>query len=316
MLFEPAFDDFAVAYQASQPQLVFGSMVADLETPVSTYLKLKAAFAGHSFLLESVEGGATRGRYSMIGLEPDMIWRCDGAKAYLSLGGKSEEELTEKPLTALRHLLGQSAIPVPSHLPPMSAGVFGYLGYDMVRLMERLPEAKEDPIGVPDALLTRPTMMVVFDSVKDVLFLVAPVRPKPGLTARQAYEAACLRLDKAVGAIEGPLQPTARIAYEDATFPEPLSNTTRSEYLEMVERAKEYVRAGDVFQVVLSQRFSAPFPLPPFALYRALRRVNPAPFLCYLDFDSFQVVCSSPEILVRNFIKTVDSLQSPMRKCA
>jgi anthranilate synthase component 1 len=139
----------------------------------------------------------------------------------------------------------------------------------------------------------------VFDSVKDMLFLIAPVRPKAGISARQAYEAAALKLDKAIGAIEGPLQPTARIAYEDTTFPEPRSNTTEAEFLAMVARAGEYVRAGDVFQVVLSQRFSAPFPLPPFALYRALRRVNPAPFLCYLDFESFQVVCSSPEILVR-----------------
>ena len=299
MQIEPVFERFAAAYKSGTPQLVHHSMVADLETPVSAYLKLKPAFDGHSFLLESVEGGATRGRYSMIGLEPDLIWRCQGTAAYEKTGAEAEQTLPEPPLQALRTLLAQSRIKVPSGLPPMAAGVFGYLGYDMVRLMERLPEAKPDPIGVPDAVLTRPTLMVVFDSVKDVLFLVAPVRPVDGISARQAYEAATLKLERGIAAIEGPLQHSARVAHETATFPDPQSNTSEQNYLAMVARAKDYVRAGDVFQVVLSQRFSSPFPLPPFSLYRALRRVNPAPFLCYLDFGSFQIVCSSPEILVR-----------------
>ncbi|MBY0613624.1 MAG: anthranilate synthase component I [Beijerinckiaceae bacterium] len=299
MTIEPAFETFAAAYGEGVPQLVHASMVADLETPVSAYLKLKAAFAGHSFLLESVEGGATRGRYSMIGLEPDLVWRCQGATAYLREGEAGEEALSEAPLQALRTLLARSRIAVPPGLPPMAAGVFGYLGYDMVRLMERLPAPKPDPIGVPDAVLTRPTLMVVFDSVKDIVFFVAPVRPGPGVSARQAYEAATLKLERAIAAIEGPLEPAARVAHETASFPEPQSNTSEADYLAMVARAKDYVRAGDVFQVVLSQRFSSPFPLPPFSLYRALRRVNPAPFLCYLDFGGFQIVCSSPEILVR-----------------
>ena len=299
MISEPSQEEFAKAYDAGRPQLLHSTMVADLETPVSAYLKLKAAFAGHSFLLESVEGGATRGRYSMIGLEPDLVWRCSGQRSYERQGALEEKELPEPPLQSLRALLARSRIDAPDGLPPMAAGVFGYLGYDMVRLLEVLPGAKPDPIGVPDAMLTRPTLVIVFDSIKDVLFLVSPVRPVAGVSARQAYEAACLKLDRAVAAIEGPLEPAARIAHQEAQFPEPRSNTSEAEYLGMVARAKEYVRAGDVFQVVLSQRFSSAFPLPPFALYRALRRVNPAPFLCYLDFGDFQIVCSSPEILVR-----------------
>ena len=299
MPLEPAFDAFADAYAAGRAQLVYTTMVADLETPVSAYLKLKAAFAGETFLLESVEGGAARGRYSMIGLEPDLIWRCEGRSAYLKEGSGLEALLDEPPLDALRTLLQRSRIEVPAGLPPMAAGVFGYLGYDMVRLMERLPDAKPDPIGVPDAILTRPTLMVVFDAVKDMLYLLTPVRAASRLSARQAYEAAEAKLERALDALERPLASEARIAHESATFDEPRSNTSQTDFLSMVARAKEYVAAGDIFQVVLSQRFSSAFPLPPFALYRALRRVNPAPFLCYLDFEAFQIVCSSPEILVR-----------------
>ena len=299
MPLEPGLDAFTDAYAQGRAQLVYTTMVADLETPVSAYLKLKATFGGETFLLESVEGGAARGRYSMIGLEPDLIWRCQGDVAFLKEGPAPEVKLDEPPLTALRTLLGRSRIDLPVGLPPMAAGVFGYLGYDMVRLMERLPEAKLDPIGVPDAILTRPTLMIVFDAVKDVLYLLTPVRVAAGISARQAYAAAEAKLERALDALEAPLAPEARIAHETATFEEPHSNTSEAEFLAMVARAKDYVAAGDIFQVVLSQRFSSAFPLPPFALYRALRRVNPAPFLCYLDFEAFQIVCSSPEILVR-----------------
>ena len=181
----------------------------------------------------------------------------------------------------------------------MAAGVFGYLGYDMVREMERLAPAKADPIGAPDAMLIRPTLMVVFDSVRDEVTIVTPGRPTPGVSARVAYETACERLDRVAQALEGPLG-SAGLCSGGA--PEPIklqSNTKRERFMEMVERAKEDIRSGDIFQVVLSQRFTAPFALPAFALYRALRRVNPAPFLCFLDFARFQIVCSSPEILVR-----------------
>jgi len=184
-------------------------------------------------------------------------------------------------------------------LPPMSAGVFGYLGYDMVRQMERLSPAKPDKIGAPDALLVRPTIMVIFDTVRDELSVVTPVRSDDQLDAKSAYAAANQRLDNIVTALDLPLKTTESEQQRQFTTQEPVSNTQTPRFLEMVERAKEYIRAGDIFQVVLSQRFTAPFKLPAFALYRALRRVNPAPFLCYLDFIDFQIVCSSPEILVR-----------------
>src|SRR5262249_17452314 len=183
-------------------------------------------------------------------------------------------------------------------LPPMAAGVFGYLGYDMVRLMEQLPAPNPDPIGIPDAILVRPTVVIIFDAVKDTITVVTPVRPAQSVSAETAYARAVERLTAVVDDLDRPL------GQESATVDGPLdvatvSNTTPEEFQRMVLRGKEYIAAGDIFQVVLAQRFELPFVLPPFALYRALRRVNPAPFLFFLDYGTFAVAGSSPEILVR-----------------
>ncbi|MEH3144899.1 MAG: anthranilate synthase component I [Methylobacterium frigidaeris] len=301
MLVSPSPDDAASAYAQGRPVLLRTVLVADLETPVAAFLKLRAVEGGPAFLLESVEGGATRGRYSMIGLDPDLIWRCEAGRASRAalpdLAHFASDDLP--PLDSLRALIAESAIPGEPGLPPMAAGLFGYLGYDMVREMERLGAPGPDPIGVPDAILMRPTVMVVFDAVRDEISVVAPVRPRPDLPFRAAHEAALARLERVADALEGPLPVEARANPAGIPVPSPVSNTAPEAFRGLVARAKEYIAAGDIFQVVLSQRFEAPFTLPAFALYRALRRVNPAPFLCYLDFVGFQIVCSSPEILVR-----------------
>ena len=256
------------------------------------------------FLLESVEGGAQRGRYSMIGLDPDLVFRSTGESAEVNRQALHDPSafvpFPGEPLEALRALLAESRIDLPPGLPPMSAGVFGYLGYDMVRRMERLPPAKPDPIGVPDMLLIRPTVMVVFDAARDEMAIVTPIRPAPGVPAKAAHEAAQARLDAVVAALEAPLDHGAGGTADPlVTAGEAVSNTTEAEYKAMVAKAKEYIAAGDAFQIVLSQRFTSRFDLPAFSLYRALRRVNPSPYLCYLDFGGFQIVVSSPEILVR-----------------
>ena len=302
-MIEPSFADFTHRYEEGKGLLVSTKLVADLETPVSAFLKLSAGRSGNMFLLESVEGGAARGRYSMIGLDPDLIFRVDNDQATINRRARTHPDAFEpcrhEPLAALRALIAESAIAADAHLPPMAAGIFGYLGYDMVRQMEELAPAKPDPIGVPDAVMIRPTMMVVFDSVRDEISVVTPVRPLPEVGARAAYDRAAERLEAIVAVLEGPLAHVPPSVDPHALAVAPVSNTTEAEFLGMVARAKDYIRAGDIFQVVLSQRFSAPFDLPPLSLYRALRRVNPAPFLCYLDFGGFQIVCSSPEILVR-----------------
>ncbi|WP_027172411.1 anthranilate synthase component I [Methylobacterium sp. 10] len=303
MFQEPDYAAFAEAYEAGRPTLLNLTLVADLETPVAAFLKLRAVHAGPAFLLESVEGGAVRGRYSMIGLDPDLAWRCRDGRPEIARGCDLSAFAPDEasPLSSLRSLIAESAIGDDdrTELPPMAAGLFGYLGYDMVRAMERLGQSNPDPLCVPDAILVRPRVMVVFDAVRDIITVVGPVRPSAGVPARSAYEGALARLERVADVLEGPLPVESRIDPRSIAHPEPISNTSPSAYLDMVARAKEYIVAGDVFQVVLSQRFEAPFTLPAFALYRSLRRTNPAPFLCYLDFEDFQVVCSSPEILVR-----------------
>ncbi|GGG24357.1 anthranilate synthase component I [Chelatococcus composti] len=299
----PSFEDFVAGYEAGAASVVSATLVADLETPVAAFLKLTEGGQAPAFLLESVEGGAVRGRYSMIGLRPDLVWRCRDGRAEINRDALARPHdfapEAAAPLDSLRALIAESRIPLPRGLPPMAAGIFGYLGYDMVRLMERLPNQPPDALGLPDAVLVRPTVMVIFDAVRDELSLVTPVRPKQGVSARAAYEAALARLDATLEALERPLPHDARFDPAAIAAPEPVSNTSPDEFKAMVARAKEYIRAGDIFQVVLSQRFEAPFTLPALSLYRSLRRLNPSPFLCYLDFVDFQIVCSSPEILVR-----------------
>jgi anthranilate synthase component I len=301
-MFEPPLETCARSYEAGRACLVASRLVGDLETPVSAFLKLSAGRAGRIFLLESVEGGAARGRYSMIGLDPDIVWRVLGGRAEINrraLEGPDDfSPCGGPPLASLRELIAQSRIDATDDLPPMAAGVFGYLGYDMVREMESLAVAKPDPIGVPDAIMLRPTVMVVFDAVRDEIFIVTPLRPDANAGFRAAYDRALERIEATIATLEGPLHVPYAGDPALATG-EPRSNTPQERFFEMVERARDYIRAGDIFQVVLSQRFSAAFTLPAFSLYRALRRINPAPFLCYLDFGSFQIVCSSPEILVR-----------------
>ena len=302
MQIEPQASAFAKRYAAGEAQVVWTTLVADLETPVSAFLKI-AGNRPLSFLFESVEGGAVRGRYSIIGLEPDVIWRSAAGQAEIDRKARGKKDgfarCKQSPLESLRALVAESAIDLPDVLPSMAAGIFGYLGYDMVRLMEKLPSPNPDPIGLPDAVLIRPTIVVVFDAVKDTIMVVTPVRPEKGVSAKAALARASERLSLVVDALDRPLDHSAAKSNAGSLTVLPASNTTPAEYERMVRAAKEYIAAGDIFQVVLSQRFEAPFELPPFALYRALRRVNPSPYLYFLDLGEFAIAGSSPEILVK-----------------
>lgn len=303
MQYLPSLNSFLGDYEKGKSQVIWTHIVSDLETPVSAMMKL-AENEPNSFLFESVEGGAVRGRYSIIGLRPDLIWKCQGNDSSLNRTALDDADTgftpcKQAPLKALRSILAESRIDLPEDLPPMAAGVFGYMGYDMVRLMEDLPQANPDVMGLPDAIFLRPTIMVIFDAVKDQMSLVTPVFPTEGLSGPQAYERAVKRLERATSSLGCALGHTDQSADEYIISETPASNTSAEEYEAMVRSAKEYIAAGDVFQVVLSQRFETPFDLPPFALYRALRRLNPSPFLYHLNFGGFCVIGSSPEILVR-----------------
>ena len=297
----PGFAAFRSAYEAGRGSLAWRRGVADLETPVAAFLKL-AHGKPNAFLLESVEGGAARGRYSIIGMEPDLVWRCRAGKAEVNRHAQSAPHAfvpeTRGALDSLRAMIAETRLELPDHLPPMSGGLVGYLGYDMVRLMEKLPEKNKDVIGVPDGLLIRPSLFAIFDNVNDELTLVAPIYPQADASAEAAWALAQARLAEADAALERPLpHPAPPVMLPDPAAP--TSNFAKADFLAAVEKCKEYIFAGDAFQIVLSQRFAVPFALPPFALYRALRRINPAPFLFYLEFGGFAVVGSSPEVLVR-----------------
>jgi anthranilate synthase component 1 len=293
------FESFRAAYESGRGALVWRHDIADLLTPVAAFMKL-AHGRPFSALLESVEGGAVRGRYSVISMAPDLVWRCDNGAASINRDAQIRPDsftpLAEKPLDSLRALIAETQLDIPEGLPPMTGGLSGYLGYDMVRLMETLPDQNPDVLGIPDAILTRPGLFAIFDGVTDELTIAAPVYPRPGISAEVAFEAAERRIANGAAALD---QPVPKLAGTMLEPPVPVSNMEKDTFLAMVETAKNYIRAGDAFQIVPSQRFEAPFSLPPFALYRSLRRINPAPFLFYLDFGNFVAVGSSPEILVR-----------------
>ena len=302
MRVEPRLSEFAQRYKEGEAQLVSTNLVADLETPVSAMLKL-ADGRPYAFLFESVEGGATRGRYSVIGLKPDILWRCRGNRAEINRSARFDPQAytgcDEPSLASLGSLIAESRITNCDHLPPMASGLFGYVGYDAVRLMERLPDANPDVLDVPDAMFMRPSVVAIFDTVEDAVTVVTPVWPRRDTTAETAYDAARERLADVLTDFERNLPYRREPFGATAQPPVPESNVTRAAYHAMVEQAKEYIRAGDIFQVVPSQRFRLPFRLPPLSLYRALRRLNPSPFLFFLDLGAFAIVGSSPEILVR-----------------
>lgn len=304
----PSYDDFAKAYEAGENQVVYARLAADLDTPVSLMLKLSGA-QKDAFMLESVTGGEVRGRYSIIGMKPDTIWRCHGEQSQINRMARFDPDAFEdqagNPLDNLRALIGESKIDLPEDLPSAAAGLFGYLGYDTIRLVEHLPNVNPDPLGVPDAVMMRPSVVAVLDGVKGDVTVVSPAWVNDGQSARAAYAQAAERVMDAVRDMERALPQASRDLGDAEEVVPPQSNFAKEAYLEAVEKAKDYIRAGDIFQVVPSQRWTQDFALPPFALYRSLRRTNPSPFMFYFNFGGFQVIGASPEILVRVFDKEV-----------
>ena len=303
MSITPDFAIFEKHYESGENQIIFTRLAADLDTPVSLLLKLTNA-RKDAFILESVTGGEVRGRYSIVGMKPDLIWKCHGKKSYLNRSARFDSDAFEvqdsPPLEAFRAVLAESHIDLPEDLPQASAGLFGYMGYDMIRLVENLPNVNPDPMGLPDAIFLRPSIVAVLDGVKGEVILVAPVWAAQEQSAKAAYAQAAERVMDAVRDLEHPL-PDTRDLGVPADNTELVSNFSKQGYMEAVEKAKEYIRAGDIFQVVPAQRWTQDFPLPSFALYRSLRRTNPSPFMFYFNFGGFQVIGASPEILVRVF---------------
>jgi len=284
---------------AGKHALVWRKLVADTETPVGAALKLIEPGRG-DFLLESVEGGAIRGRYSLLGLDPDLMFRATGHACEVNRAWRHDRAafapLAGDALAELRALADSCRIDVPKGLPPALACLVGYFGYETIGLVEKLPRAPQSALELPDMLFARPTLILVFDGLTDELFCIAPLWADGG-DPRRAVELAGERIDDALRRLELAVPAPVRDTELPAMALQPVM--AAADYESIVLKAKDYITAGDIFQVVLAQRFTCPFPLPPLALYRALRRVNPSPFLYFLDLPGFAVVGSSPEILVR-----------------
>ncbi|MBA4355076.1 MAG: anthranilate synthase component I, partial [Novosphingobium sp.] len=284
---------------AGKPALIWRKLIVDTETPVGAALKLMQSGRG-DFLLESVQGGEVRGRYSLLGLDPDLVFRATGEQAEINRIWRHDTAafapLPGNSLAELRALVAACRIDVPPALPPALACLVGYFGYETIGLVEKLPRAPQSDLVLPDMLFTRPTVVLVFDRLSDELFAIAPVWAEGGAPVH-LLEAATDRIDSAIRKLADAVPAEPRLADAPDIVPTPVMPA--AQYASMVTRAKNYIEAGDIFQVVVAQRFTAPFPLPPIALYRSLRRINPSPFLYFLDMPGFALTGSSPEILVR-----------------
>lgn len=297
----PDLPAFQASFEKGLSQLVWRWVPADLHTPVSAYLKL-AQDQPYALLFESVEGGAVLGRYSAIGLYPDLFWRCNGGVPEISTDSENWDRISAPALEHFKQLVAGSKLDVTGPVPPMAAsGLFGYFGYGMINLVEDIPNRNPDPLAIPQAVMVRPSIMIIFDNVKQMACISTPVRitaENTSIPAKEIYEEALARIGSVIENLRAPLPvPAAKSALKAPL--EISSNMARSQYYEAVEKAKEYIRAGDIFQVVPSQRFNVPFDLPPIELYRSLRRLNPSPFLFIVNTPDFALVGSSPEILVR-----------------
>ena len=293
---EPAIN----ALSQGRAALVWRRIIADSDTPVGAARRLIVPGRG-DFLLESVEGGEVRGRYSLLGIDPDLVFRASGAAAEINRDWRTDREAFSPcagdALTELRSLADACRIdPMPEGLPPALACLVGYLGYETIGLVETLPRAPDSPLELPDMLFVRPTVVLVFDGLTNALFAIAPIWEASDPAA--AVERAGERIDAALSQL-AQAAPAADHAPLPDTLPDLAPVIAAEDYKAMALKAKDYILAGDIFQVVLAQRFTCPFPLPPLSLYRALRRVNPSPFLYFLDLPGFALVGSSPEILVR-----------------
>ncbi|MFN0151248.1 MAG: anthranilate synthase component I [bacterium] len=280
---------------------VFREILADLETPVSAFLKLGRG--PNSYLLESVEAANTWGRYSIIGLSPSVVLRTRGGDATIERGKKRESRRVEgDPLRLVEEILSESRLPAGDGLPRFSGGAVGYLGYEFVRFLEKLPNRAKDDLALPDAIFLVSDLLLVFDNLAHTVKVIALARPKGAKDAPTAYAAAARVIDATIAKLRAPVPVRGASARRGAAAKSKTkydSSLTRAAFTERVKKAKRYITEGDVFQVVLSHRVSTKIACDPFDVYRSLRTVNPSPYMYYFDFGDFQVAGSSPEVLVR-----------------
>ncbi len=284
------------AHQGYDRIPIYREILSDLETPVSAFLKL--GNRARTFLLESVEGGEKWGRYSILGL-PAREWVTLERSTFTRfLDGEIVERVeSTDPWARLQQWINGVHVAPVAGLPRFSGGTVGYFSYDAVRYIERLPDTNRDLLEMPDCYLVRTEQLLVFDNLTSKLLLIQPATP--GVEPDRVYDWACAQIESTIATLRRPLperDPIDPVLLTEADFHH---YTSRAEFEQSVEQAREYIHAGDIMQVVLSQRLSIPFSGPPFDVYRALRPLNPSPYMYYLDLGESQIVGSSPEILAR-----------------
>ena len=280
----------------NQAQLLTKNLVGDVETPISCLLKIKKN-QKYSFLLESVEGGSLRGRYSLLGCDPDIIWKVENNKASIEYQDENYKyHISNEPIESLKNIVelskfdkGDIAVPYPT--------LVGYLGYPMIKYMEKISLENDDNINIPDSVLIRPKIVAVFDNIKDTITVMTVVYPGENKNYESLYTKAQELLEVKVNQLKENLVQNSAISIKsNLDFK---SNYSKDEYFSIISKAKEYIKEGDIFQVVTSQRFETEYDLEAISLYRSLRRLNPSPYLVNLNFNDIGLVASSPELLVQ-----------------
>ena len=292
-------DKFFKNYNQGIPQIIKKEFIADIETPISSLIKISEN-EEYSFLLESVEGGDQRGRYSILGCDPDIIWEVNKNKAKVTSLNQDLDLsfLSEDPIKSLKQLVDFSKINKESNSSPFPVLV-GYLGYPMIQLMEKINLNNPDEINIPDALMIRPKLVAVFDNIKDTINIQTSIYPDKKITAELAYSNANDYINIIIKKLNRDIPKESLFKKNKKLTLDFKSNYTKKEYFNIVDKAKDYIIKGDIFQVVPSQRLKTDYNLSAQTLYRSLRRLNPSPFLVNLNFNNFGLVASSPEILVR-----------------
>ncbi len=280
----------------NQPQLLTKNLIGDVETPISCLLKIKKN-QKYSFLLESVEGGSLRGRYSLLGCDPDIIWKVEKNSASIEYQDENYKyQISNEPIESLKNIIeiskfdkGDIEVPYPI--------LVGYLGYPMIKYMEKINLENIDNIKIPDSVLIRPKIVTVFDNIKDKITVMTVVYPSENKNYETLYKNAQELLNLKINQLKDNLvQKSAFSIKSNLNFK---SNYTKEEYFSIISKAKEYIKEGDIFQVVTSQRFETKYDLEAISLYRSLRRLNPSPYLVNLNFNDMGLVASSPELLVQ-----------------
>ncbi len=295
-MYFPTVNEFIKLAQPGRVVPVYREILADMDTPVSALRKIDNG--KYAYLLESVQGGEKWARYSFLGVDPALVIKCKGNQVELIKNGETERKTVDNPLDYLKRIItAYQPVPVDG-LPRFWGGLVGYMSYDIVRFFETLPIETEDDLGVPDAVFLLTDTLLIFDNVNLKIKVVSNVFLDDSVDPRKAYAEARQRVDKLIARLKEP------IPYLPLEEPYPIdlpldSNMDKQEYMRIVKKAKEYIRAGDVFQVVLAQRFHTKAPREVFNIYRALRTINPSPYMFYLKLDDFQLIGASPEVLVR-----------------